>query len=69
MNTPLDGAVVGLQGMPRVTPGESEKDADVLLQERCSNVEETESTLFGARDLAASSVEMNYLPVETELPE
>ena len=46
--------------MPRVTPGESEKDADFLLQERCSNVEETESTLFGARDLAASSDEMNY---------
>ena len=55
--------------MPRVTPGESEKDADFLLQKRCSNVEETESTLFGARDLAASLDEMNYPPVETELPE
>jgi len=60
MNYPLDDAVGGLQGMPRVTAGEREEDADALLRERRSNVEEAVSRPFFARDLAASSDEMNY---------
>eukprot|EP00982_Pelagococcus_subviridis_P001927 14927-Pelagococcus_subviridis.AAC.1 len=60
MNYPLDGAVGGLQGIPRVTAGEREEDADALLRERLSNVEVAASNLFFARDLAASSDEMNY---------
>ena len=44
----------------RVTASEREEDADVLLRERRSNVEVADSNLFYARDLAASSDEMNY---------
>ena len=60
MNYPLDGAVGGLQGIPRVTAGEREEDADALLRERRSNVEVAFSRPFFARDLAASSDEMHY---------
>ena len=60
MHYPLDDAVGGLQGMPRVTAGEREEDADALLRERRSNVEVAFSRPFFARDLAASSDEMHY---------